>query len=87
MALHDVPKAKAVTEVAGVAYLGTHQSTVYNFYYMPDQITVLDFTFLSTLEHRGESTVIYADQCTLSADTLAELHIIFKKIPRDIARI
>lgn len=68
-------------------YLGQHNDTGYYFYYERNSITVLDHVFLSTLTERAEGTVIYADRCTISGDKLAQMGIVFKKIPRDIARL
>ena len=68
-------------------YLGSSNQTGYYFYYEPQEITVLDYGFLSTIQRREESYVIYADRCDLSSQTLGELHITFKKIPRDITRV
>lgn len=68
-------------------YLGTNKNAAYYFYYEPQRITVLDHQFLSGLRQRGETTVIYADRCAISPEKLAELGIVFKKIPRDISRL
>jgi adenine-specific DNA-methyltransferase len=67
--------------------LGTHNSTDYYFYYEPEQLTVLDFAFLSTIQHKADGTVIYADRCAINEERLASMGIVFKKIPRDIARL
>lgn len=68
-------------------YLGTNKNAAYYFYYEPQRITVLDHQFLSGIRERGETTVIYADRCAISPEKLAELGILFKKIPRDISRL
>lgn len=68
-------------------YLGSSNDTGYYFYYAPGQVTVLDYQFLSTLTEKNGSTVIYADRCSIGADKLAQLGIVFKKIPRDISRL
>lgn len=68
-------------------YLGGSNDTGYYFYYEPGQVTVLDYQFLSTLTEKNGSTVIYADRCSIGADKLAQLGIVFKKIPRDISRL
>lgn len=68
-------------------YLGRSNDTGYYFYYEPGQVTVLDYQFLSTLTEKTGSTVIYADRCSIGADKLAQLGIVFKKIPRDISRL
>jgi adenine-specific DNA-methyltransferase len=67
--------------------LGSHNSTDYYFYYEPEQLTVLDFTFLSTIKHKADGTVIYADRCAINEERLASMGIVFKKIPRDITRL
>lgn len=68
-------------------YLGTCNDTGYYFYYEPEQMTVLDYRFLSTVTEKSGSTVIYADRCSIGADKLAQMGIVFKKIPRDISRL
>ncbi|HJH62714.1 MAG TPA: site-specific DNA-methyltransferase [Firmicutes bacterium] len=68
-------------------YLGTCNDTGYYFYYEPEQVTVLDYRFLSTVTEKSGSTVIYADRCSIGADKLAQIGIVFKKIPRDISRL
>ena len=68
-------------------YLGTCNDTCYYFYYEPEQVTVLDYQFLSTVTEKSGSTVIYADRCSIGADKLAQIGIVFKKIPRDISRL
>ncbi len=67
--------------------LGTNNGTAYYFYYEPDKVTVLDHAFLSTITDKAEGFIIYADRCALPENRLAELGIIFKKIPRDITRL
>ena len=68
-------------------YLGKHNSTGYYFYYEPQSVTVLDYAFLSTITEKADGTVIYADRCSISEDKLAQMGIVFKKIPRDISRL
>ena len=68
-------------------YLGTCNYTGYYFYYEPEQVTVLDYPFLSTITEKSGSTVIYDDRCSIGADKLAQMGIVFKKIPRDISRL
>ncbi len=67
--------------------LGRHNDTSYYFYYEPERITVLDYAFLSGVTERSGGTVIYADRCALGEDKLAQMGIVFKKIPRDISRL
>ena len=68
-------------------YLGENNHTGYYFYYEPDRMTVLDYAFLSTITEKTDGAVIYADRCAISQDKLAEMEIMFKKIPRDISRL
>ena len=68
-------------------YLGSHNHTAYYFYYEPLRITVLDYAFLATLTQKGNGTVIYADRCAIGEEKLAQMGIVFKKIPRDITRL
>ena len=67
--------------------LGTSNGTAYYFYYEPDSVTVLDHAFLATITEKADGCIIYADRCALSESKLAELGIVFKKIPRDITRL
>ncbi|NRR22882.1 site-specific DNA-methyltransferase [Brevibacillus sp. MS2.2] len=68
-------------------YLGEKNGRAYYFYYKKDESTTLDYKFLSTITVSAESYVIYADTNLLSKDELEKFNIVFKKIPRDIARI
>lgn len=68
-------------------YLGSHNHTAYYFYYEPQRITVLDYAFLATLTQKADGTVIYADRCAIGEEKLAQMGIVFKKIPRDITRL
>ena len=66
-------------------FLGIFQQTAYYFRYLPREATVLDGEYLATITQEAESYVIYADRCLLSDEFMAQNHILFKKIPRDIA--
>lgn len=68
-------------------YLGQHNDTGYYFYYEPQRVTVLDYAFLATITEKTDSTIIYADRCSIADDKLAQMGIVFKKIPRDISRL
>lgn len=68
-------------------YFGKHNSTGYYFYYEPQRVTVLDYTFLATITEKTSGTIIYADRCSITEDKLAQMGIVFKKIPRDISRL
>jgi adenine-specific DNA-methyltransferase len=67
-------------------FLGKHDNTAYYFYYEKNNITTLDGGFLSTLQTFAEGYVVYADQCAMSDENLKKRNVVFKKIPRDIAR-
>jgi len=67
--------------------LGVNQNAAYYFYYEKESVTTLDHTFLSTIQTKAEEFVIYADKNALSDEELKQYHIVFKKIPRDIARL
>ena len=68
-------------------YLGNNNNTGYYFFYEKDQITTLDYEFLSTIKEKTESYLIYADLCTIPEEELKRYNITFKKIPRDIAKL
>ena len=68
-------------------YLGENNHTGYYFYYEPDRMTVLDYAFLSTITEKTEGAVIYADRCSIGGEKLADMGIVFKKIPRDISKL
>jgi adenine-specific DNA-methyltransferase len=67
-------------------YLGTFDGTAYWFLYHPTQETTLDYKFLATVSDIAEQYLVYADNCLLSPEYLAEHDIVFKKIPRDLSR-
>lgn len=67
--------------------LGTSRDTAYYFYYKKDEITTLDYDFLSTVKTKAAGYIIYADLCTISDEELKKWSITFKKIPRDIAKV
>lgn len=69
------------------AYLGSLAGTAYYFYYKRDCVTTLNHEFIGTIRNRSNEYVIYADLCTLADDELKRFGIIFKKIPRDIAKL
>ena len=67
--------------------LGADRGTAYYFYYEPNKVCALNYSFLSTIKEKADGYVIYADKCALSEEELAEHNIVFKKIPRDISRL
>jgi len=66
--------------------LGLQNNTAYYLHYNSMSATTLNYAFLSNIKTKAELYIIYADNCLLSEDFMAEHHIIFKKIPRDISR-
>ena len=68
-------------------FLGACRGTAYYFYYEKASITTLNHAFLATIPEKAEGYVIYADICTIPPEELAKHNIIFKKIPRDIAKL
>ena len=81
METHDAPMEGMGNE----DFLGIFQQTAYYFHYRPKEATLLDEDYLATITEKAESYVIYADRCLLSEEFMARHHIVFKKIPRDIA--
>lgn len=67
-------------------HLGSKDDVDYYFFYDKDQLTTLDYNFLSTIKAKATQYVIYADTCLLTDDFMSEHNITFKKIPRDITR-
>lgn len=67
-------------------YLGTYEGTAYWFLYHLEEETTLDYDFLATVTQPAEQYIVYADNCLLSPEYLAEHSIVFKKIPRDLSR-
>ena len=63
------------------------QDTAYYFYYEKDKATILDYSFLATVNVKNQAYIIYADCCALSDIDLQKWNITFKKIPRDIEHI
>jgi len=68
-------------------FLGIFHQTAYYFYYRPNEATTLDEEFLSNVKEKAEAYVIYADRSIIAEDELKNRHIVFKKIPRDIAKL
>ena len=66
--------------------LDYHGGTGYFFYYEPDNVTTISYDILHIVPQKAEHYVIYADVCTLGKAQLANMNIVFKKIPRDINR-
>ena len=68
-------------------FMGLCRNTAYYFYYERENVTTLDYAFLSTIQTKAEGYTIYADLCAIPQETLRKYNITFKKIPRDIARL
>lgn len=68
-------------------YLGSNNDTAYYLYYERNCVTTLDRKFLTKIHEVAESYVVYADLCAISEKELQRYNIVFKKIPRDIARL
>ncbi len=68
-------------------FMGLCRNTAYYFYYERESVTTLDYSFLASIQTKAEGYTIYADLCTIPQETLRKHNIIFKKIPRDIARL
>ncbi len=69
------------------AYLGQYGNTAYYFNYYPQKATTLNLAWLKYLRSDVETHVVYADNCTMNKAQLQSRNIIFKKIPRDIAKL
>lgn len=67
--------------------LGVYNDTAYYFYYEKDRATTLSHEFLATIRTQAEGYIIYADINALSEEDLRRYNIVFKKIPRDIAKL
>ena len=67
--------------------LGSHNRAAYYFYYEKDRLTTLDRAFLRGIKTKADAYLIYADINTFSDRELARHRCIFKKIPRDIAKL
>lgn len=70
-------------------FLGKNSDTSYFFAYEPDRGIVLDRDTLASIPRdcAANGYVFYVDACALSDKSLQAMSIVFKKIPRDIARI
>lgn len=67
--------------------LDTWQHTGYYFYYEPKDETILTINNIGEIvRERAEQYIVYADACTISEEQRRRMHVIFKKIPRDIKK-
>ena len=74
-------------EEANPYLLDEYNRAGYYFYYKADELTTLSLDTLATIvKSKHELYIIYADRCLLEDAFMAEHHIKFKKIPRDIKR-
>jgi len=67
--------------------LGVAGGRAYYFCYEKGKVVKLNRALLKKLKTKAESYVIYADICLLDKEELARYNIVFKKIPRDIAKL
>jgi len=67
--------------------LGRSNNTAYYFYYEKERLTTLDRAFLQSIRTRADAYLVYADINTLSDREMERHRLIFKKIPRDIAKL
>lgn len=67
--------------------LGECRQAVYYLAFESDDETALTYDLLRTLPRRGMPTVIYADRCAIALERLDEMGIVFKQVPRKIARM
>ena len=67
--------------------LGVASGTAYYFCYEKGTAVKLNRALLRRLKTKAESYVIYADICLLGEEDLSRYNIVFKKIPRDIAKL
>ena len=67
--------------------LGVAGGTAYYFCYEKGKVVKLNRALLKKLKTKAEAYVIYADICLLDKEELARYNIVFKKIPRDIAKL
>jgi adenine-specific DNA-methyltransferase len=65
-------------------FLGVHDHTAYYLMYEKGAISTLNHSFLSSINIKAESYVVYADNCVLTKNFMLNHRITFKKIPRDI---
>ena len=73
---------------AGDPYLlGVAGETAYYFCYEKGKVVKLNRSLLKKLKTKAEAYVIYADICLLDEEELSRYNIVFKKIPRDIAKL
>lgn len=73
---------------AGDPYLlGVAGRTAYYFCYEKGKVVKLNRSLLKRLKTKAEAYVIYADICLLDEEELSRYNIVFKKIPRDIAKL
>lgn len=77
----------APPETENPYYLGKSNDTGYYFYYEKEHLTTLNYEYLANVAEKAESYLIYADLCTIPDEELKRYNIIFKKIPRDIAKL
>jgi adenine-specific DNA-methyltransferase len=76
-----------ITNLEDESYrIGSKDQTDYYFYYQKNAVTTVDYDFMARIKHKSNQYIIYADNCLLEKDFMLKHRVIFKKIPRDIAR-
>lgn len=68
-------------------FMGVNNEIAYYFYYERERATTLNHAFLKTVKVKADGYIIYADINALSQAEMKKFGIVFKKIPRDIAKL
>jgi len=66
------------------SFIGNNNGTEYYLIYKQNGKNVLNERIVSKLKKTDKHKVVYADNCTLDAETLDELKITFKQIPYEV---
>lgn len=67
--------------------LGEHAQAVYYLAWEPSGDTELSYDLLRSLPRKGSPTVIYANRCAIAPERLEDMGVVFKAVPRQIARL
>ena len=65
-------------------FIGERNGTEYYLIYKQGKENILNEKTASKVKKGEKEKIVYADNCTLDSDTLAELNIIFKQIPYEV---
>ena len=68
-------------------FMDNRRDTAYYFFDEKDAITTLDYEFPATILERTDSNIIYTDFWIIPVEGLVKYNSIFKKIPRDTAKL